>query len=305
MNTLIDNYPVLQVTLEEVAKGYDEYSRKASGLLSLMQNFSKMFGLQLSKQVFGATETLSNTLQHKQTTCRDAQAAVDICLAFLESIRTDAAFCAFFQKTKEDAEDVCDEPSIRRHYRLQYTNPETYFRAEYFQVLDLVMEDIKRRFHQDTFGFAREMEGVLMSKLPAGESRLPDLYESDLDFQTLERDLAMISSSLAQQQKTMDVDGIISTLNELPSIPLMFSNTDQLLRLYLTLPVTTRTAERSFSALRRVKTYMRTSMTQKLLNHCMLAHVHKAQTDSLDMKEIAKDFMQRNDVIASFFGSFE
>ncbi|KAL8604025.1 hypothetical protein ACOMHN_024850 [Nucella lapillus] len=50
------------VTLEEVAKGYDEYSRKASGLLSLMQNFSTMFGLQLSKQVFGATETLSNTL---------------------------------------------------------------------------------------------------------------------------------------------------------------------------------------------------------------------------------------------------
>ncbi|KAL8607168.1 hypothetical protein ACOMHN_009562 [Nucella lapillus] len=147
-----------------------------------------MFGLQLSKQVFGATETLSNTLKHKQTTCRDAQAAVDICLAFLKSIRTAAAFCAFFQKIKEDSEDVCDEPSIRRHYRRQYTDPETYFRAEYFQVLDLVMEDIKRRFHQDTFGLAREMENVLMSKLPAGESRLPDLYESDLDFQTLERE---------------------------------------------------------------------------------------------------------------------
>ncbi|KAL8586823.1 hypothetical protein ACOMHN_052699 [Nucella lapillus] len=84
----------------------------------------------------------------------------------------------------------------------------------------------------------------------------------------------------------MDVDGIISTLNESPSIPLMFLNTDQLLRLYLTLPVTTATAERSFSALRRVKTYI-------------------PQTDSLDMKEIAKDFMQRNDVRASFFGSFE
>ncbi|KAL8573725.1 hypothetical protein ACOMHN_019000 [Nucella lapillus] len=87
MNTLIDNYPVLQVTLEEVAKGYDEYSRKASGLLSLMQNFSTMFGLQLSKQVFGATETLSNTLQHKQTSVWHSSKAFERTQLFVLSSR--------------------------------------------------------------------------------------------------------------------------------------------------------------------------------------------------------------------------
>ncbi|KAL8573724.1 hypothetical protein ACOMHN_018999 [Nucella lapillus] len=125
------------------------------------------------------------------------------------------------------------------------------------------------------------MEDVLMSKLPAGESRLPDLYESDLDFQTLERELAIISSSLAQQQKTMDVDGIISTLND--------HHCNGGKKLFCT------------EEGQNLHAYVNDAKT----HHCMLAHVHKAQTDSLDMKEIAKDFMQRNDVRASFFGSFE
>ena len=44
----------------------------------------------------------------------------------------------------------------------------------------------------------------------------------------------------------------------------------------------TSTAERSFSALRRIKTYLRTSMNQARLNHCMLLHVLRDKTDELN-----------------------
>ena len=55
----------------------------------------------------------------------------------------------------------------------------------------------------------------------------------------------------------------------------------KLLRLYLTIPITSATAERAFSALKQVLTYSRSSMTEKRLNNLLLLYVHKEQTDHL------------------------
>ena len=58
----------------------------------------------------------------------------------------------------------------------------------------------------------------------------------------------------------------------------MLKEVDTLLHLYLTIPLKTATAERSFSTLRRLKNYLRSTMSQKRLNHLILLHTHeKAQ----------------------------
>ena len=44
------------------------------------------------------------------------------------------------------------------------------------------------------------------------------------------------------------------------------------------------------TALRRTKTWIRTTMTQKRLNNCMLLHVHKEKVDNLNIIDIANDF---------------
>ena len=68
----------------------------------------------------------------------------------------------------------------------------------------------------------------------------------------------------------------------------MFSEVNTLLRVYLTVPMTSATAERSFSSLRRLKTYLRSTMSQKRLNHILLLHTHKVFTDELNIVEIAR-----------------
>ena len=50
------------------------------------------------------------------------------------------------------------------------------------------------------------------------------------------------------------------------------------LKLILVMPVSNTTSEHSFSALRRVKTYLRSTMRQDRLNHLMILHVHKELT---------------------------
>ena len=81
-------------------------------------------------------------------------------------------------------------------------------------------------------------------------------------------------------------------------------NVHRLLRIYLTVPMSSATAERTFSALRRVKNYLRTTMTQKRLNNVMLLHAHKQRTDDLNLREIATEFIGRNSRRRNYFGSF-
>ena len=51
------------------------------------------------------------------------------------------------------------------------------------------------------------------------------------------------------------------------------------------------TAEKSLSCLRRLKNYLWSTMTQKRLNNVTLMHAHKDRVDKLDLLDIATQFM--------------
>lgn len=84
----------------------------------------------------------------------------------------------------------------------------------------------------------------------------------------------------------------------------MLSEVHNLLRLYLTIPITSATSERTFSALEHVLTYLRSSMSEKRLNNCVLTHVHKHLLDKVDVVEVAKEFVLVNDDRIKHFGLF-
>ena len=83
----------------------------------------------------------------------------------------------------------------------------------------------------------------------------------------------------------------------------MFSEVEKLARIYLTIPVTTATGERSLSAVRCIKTYLRSTMSQQRLNSIMLLNVHKDLTDGLDLPTIARQFVDANERRRHFFGT--
>ena len=58
------------------------------------------------------------------------------------------------------------------------------------------------------------------------------------------------------------------------------------LKLIMVLPSTNAVSERSFSALKRMKTYLRSTMKPDRLNHLLLLHVHKDRTDSLSLTHV-------------------
>ena len=61
-----------------------------------------------------------------------------------------------------------------------------------------------------------------------------------------------------------------------------------LLKIYATLPVTTATGERSFSTLKYLKNYLRSTMTEDRLNG--LAHLYINRDVPLDYSKVIEEF---------------
>ncbi len=84
----------------------------------------------------------------------------------------------------------------------------------------------------------------------------------------------------------------------------LLSEAKRLLQLMLVMPATNASSERSFSALRHVKTYLRATMNQDRLNYLMLLHIHKERTDKLDLKLIVNQFIGESQHRSSIFAKY-
>jgi len=81
-----------------------------------------------------------------------------------------------------------------------------------------------------------------------------------------------------------------------------FDEVQTLLRILLVNPASSCSAERSFSSLRRLKTWLRSTMTQKRLNSVALCHIHQEILDTIDTEKIAQEFISRSQQRVLKFG---
>ena len=72
----------------------------------------------------------------------------------------------------------------------------------------------------------------------------------------------------------------------------MYPNLSIALRLLLTLRVTVASGERSFSKLKLIKTYLRTTMTQERLSSLAVLSIEQEIRKSLDMKDVIARFAE-------------
>ena len=78
----------------------------------------------------------------------------------------------------------------------------------------------------------------------------------------------------------------------------------EVFQLLIIMPARNSTSERSFSALRQINSYLRSSMSQARMNHLMMLHYHQAYTDSLDMKQVANEFISARDTREAVFTKY-
>jgi len=127
-------------------------------------------------------------------------------------------------------------------------------------------------------------------------------YKDDLDPTELSTQLKMLSVHFAEQGSQVTLHNY---LRSLPAAQRSFySQVCILVRLILVMPATNATSERSFSALRRIKSYLRTTMSQQRLNNLMVLFIHRDSLDEMDLEEVANEFISVKDTRLKIFAKF-
>ena len=183
----------------------------------------------------------------------------------------------------------------------------------YSEAVDLAVTSIRSRFNQKGFITFPKVE-QLVFKACGGKCSDEELNEvCNFFYNNFNRDnlaaqllvLKELYISSFEEEVVPSIANIQTVLSTLTATQrILMVAVCKVFRLLLILPATNATSERSFSALRRIKTYLRNTMTQARLNHLMVLQYHQEKCDKLNLECIANDYIKKNETRRSTFAMY-
>ena len=156
------------------------------------------------------------------------------------------------------------------------TDPEDHYKRIYYEALDLIIVSITDCFDQPRYALYSNLEQLLLKAVKHEDyeelKSVSGLYQADLHTEDLKAQLLALPSQISNPNFS-DILNYLQRLDK-PARSL-YCEVVTIVRLLLVMPASNATSERLFSALRRIKTYLRTTMTQERLNNSTLLHVHQ------------------------------
>ena len=323
LKSVLDNYSVLQELWEESVKvtKESELTARIVGVSSQMATFDFYFGVYIGEMILRHSDNLSRTLQKKDISAAEGQHVASLVMTTLKSMRSDASFKLFWQVLAVKAQKLnIGEPTLPRKRKVPrrfeigdgeaefHANVEDHYRSIYYEALDLIIQCIDDRFDQAGYRIYVTLEALLLKGCKQEEHAseldiVKELYEGDVNFSNLEVQFQTIAAALKDDISLSAIVQYLVSLSE--QVRSIYSEIVVLVELILVMPATNATSERSFSALRRIKTYLRTTMSQQRLNDLMILYVHRDSLDELDMDMIGENFVAASsEPRATVFGHF-
>ena len=126
--------------------------------------------------------------------------------------------------------------------------------------------------------------------------------EIDMDAFKVEANVFRVIMSNCRVVCFKDVYDKIKTCPE--SEKELILNIMRIIKLLLISPATSCSSERSFSTARRLKSWLRPTMTSQCFNGLALLNVHQECTDQLDLMEVGNEFIDQNEQRRKHFGKY-
>lgn len=287
--------------LEEISEWEDtETASKASILLNAIKESTFLVALLCSEQLLSFTLKLSKMLQSIESDLVAAVTYAERIVSQIMIIRetADEEFKKLFNTAQDKAEFLGTELRIPRRIRRrnreddnQTDNPEVYFRRTIFiPFAECLINSIEERLlkHKKILrSFTCLLPKFYTSEINKISERSQREIKENMEkmfldlAKTYSDDLESTNTSILVAEfklwhsgsATFKAVTAIDVLNECDEE--LYPNIHILLKIFATLPVTVSTAERCFSTLRRIKTYLRNTMSEERLNGCASLNIHR------------------------------
>lgn len=313
VDAVLSRYEEILQTLENLADGTSHLSTRAAGLHSQLSQGSVLVALHIARAVIAPLDRLSRVLQSETCTVSAMQKCVTTTMTQLQTLR-ETANQLIVDYLHQAELSSCEAVTLPRKRRCPARldggstghHPATvqeYLRAELIVVIDMACAQLEARFNQEGVKEHAKMERLLLSARNLTEvQELLDgsPWAGDLSAADLAPQLHVIWSRRRPDSLAAAAE-IVSGM-EMPE-RMMVPEVVKLIRLLLTLPATSATAERSFSSLRRLKTWLRSTMSQPRLNALAICHVHRERANRVDVDRIAAAFIELNSSRRRVFGT--
>ncbi|KAL6655967.1 hypothetical protein ACP70R_006793 [Stipagrostis hirtigluma subsp. patula] len=284
---------------------------KAAGAVKLMMSFDFVFILHVMKELMGITDLLCKKLQLKSQDIVNAMDDVATTKKLIQKLRDHGwsslisdvtlfckkqgivvpdlnAFYADFIRSRAD-----NETTVEHHYRY-----------------DIFTVAVDQQLHELNCRFSEQATELLMlcasldPKNSFSSLNIDDVcllaskfYPADFSEQeraNLRLQLQHYELAVPTNPKFQNLSSVANLCRRLVETGKAneYSLIDRLIRLVLTLPVSTATSERAFSAMKLVKTRLRNKMGDGFLRDCLIIYIEKEIAIEFTTETLIDDFAE-------------
>lgn len=295
---------------------------KCAGYLEKMLQFETYFNFSLYCHLMNVVEECNTKVQSPHLTATTMQMIFSNLLCIIMEKR--GGFDQFWADCLQKKPPSVHEPILCRKRRIpkrlendvasapfHFETPKDFFKASYIESCDTVQSCVSDRFSATGLSTVTEVEEEMMRiiKNPQGNFSLNKakvFFQGDIDTDRLLLHLKMLGDIVKQKNINIASMWDVKTLlaDENNALKDLLNEVVDCIHILRTVPVTSVTSERSFSSLRRLKSYLRSTMGQKRLNNLAVMLAHREILDALDLRPIINDFISRSSVRRSTFALF-
>lgn len=306
---LYDSYKEILAELDSISNDLTKKPTtraEASGLAKQMRKFETAILLTIWKTILERIDKVNKKLQSANVTLT---VVVDLYNSLINYLIESSANFELFLKEAENIASTTEfkQQRIRkkrRHFdELEVEMPVQENTMEYFKnnvfnvVFSTLIQELRdrKKAYDNIYQLFECFENFPSSndELNHKISKLCSLYTEDLEeeilkqetihFQQILKTSDASNSTIAVQYKYMIEKGYVE----------IFSNLEVVYRMYLSMAVTNCSAERSFSTLKRIKTYIRSTLSEEKLNHLAIMSIEFEILDQIDFESIIDVFLSK------------
>ncbi|XP_028413110.1 52 kDa repressor of the inhibitor of the protein kinase-like [Dendronephthya gigantea] len=325
LDGFLDAFEVIYETLNFMQSGGSQeepFLRSASDAQSHFRNVEKfefMAALVITQHVLDHTLSLTVQLQKKKIDIAESIKQINLLKDEMAKLRAsvDSFHNEYYDKLLALANNLDVAECFPRVCKAQtkHDNHPTSTACDYYRLtvtiplIDHVIAEIEYRFPSEMCnlynGFYILPRNFLHCKGINWKTefmKFVSAYRDDMpNFRAIHAELELWETSWKKGHEKVEYDNIADTLRNCNE--LAFPNIFVSLKILAVIPVTTCEFERSVSALRRMKTWLRSTMTNERLNGLALMHINDDLGVNVD--EVINSFARQNPTRMQFLDIFD